>query len=506
MIINILILVLINIYSFNIIEEPSLISYDKLNSFEIISESQSFKIKTIEPSIAYFDSFDGNSIVYITTDKEKFNNQTDERITGKFYPIKPNIEYYVRNNLYDSFNTSTFKKYLFPIDLSSKNISIVGNNVNYLYLKKDETYHLDFKNNTIKKMIKLSRKTLNSTVTIINKNIKNKLNNESLYYQLEDDFKDELELEVEENDAFIEFLSNEGDFDILKDVKLKNYEIKKNTTIIKIEKTQKDFIVRLNSDKLFKYSFSYGFSNNENYYYSFNSTPNIIPLKQNNNFSVFFKILTPFKKINLTDKEFFSFSVNIEFEPNQKVVLQYEQYSEISPLLDEKLEKKYCEEVKKYLKELFELYVYTDIAKNPPIIEGYPNYHYAPIDIQQSLEDINTENRYFYEFYQEVKKIISATKDLHLTIYSFKTPKGIIFEQYAAALPFIFKIKNNEDEYKIYIEPNNYLDNYEESVKKFILDHVNIPLRKINEQDPFDYIQNWENILLQKIFMPNLHI
>ena len=161
MIINILILVLINIYSFNIIEEPSLISYDKLNSFEIISESQSFKIKTIEPSIAYFDSFDGNSIVYITTDKEKFNNQTDERITGKFYPIKPNIEYYVRNNLYDSFNTSTFKKYLFPIDLSSKNISIVGNNVNYLYLKKDETYHLDFKNNTIKKMIKLSRKTLN---------------------------------------------------------------------------------------------------------------------------------------------------------------------------------------------------------------------------------------------------------------------------------------------------------------------------------------------------------
>ena len=287
MIINILILVLINIYSFNIIEEPSLISYDKLNSFEIISESQSFKIKTFEPSIAYFDSFDGNSIVYITTDKEKFNNQTDERITGKFYPIKPNIEYYVRNNLYDSFNTSTFKKYLFPIDLSSKNISIVGNNVNYLYLKKDETYHLDFKNNTIKKMIKLSRKTLNSTVTIINKNTKNKLNNESLYYQLEDDFKDELELEVEENDAFIEFLSNEGDFDILKDVKLKNYEIKKNTTIIKIEKTQKDFIVRLNSDKLFKYSFSYGFSNNENYYYSFNSTPNIIPLKQNNNFSVF---------------------------------------------------------------------------------------------------------------------------------------------------------------------------------------------------------------------------
>ena len=435
----ILFLVVINLYYFKINEEPLLISYDELNSFEIISESQSFIIKTIEPSIAYFDSFDGNSIVYITTDKEKFNNQTDERITGKFYPIEPNIEYYVRNNLYDSFNTSTFKKYLYPIELSSKNISIVGNNINFLYLKKNESYHLDFKNNTIKKMIKLSRKTLNSKVIIINKNTENKLNNESLYYQLEDDFKDELKLIVEENDAFIEFLSNEGDFDILKDVKLNNYEIKKNTTIIKIDKTQKDFIVQLNSDKSFKYSFSYGFSNNENYYYSFNSTPNIIPLKQNNTFNVFFRILTPFKKINLTDKEFFSFSVNIKFEPNQKVVLQYEQYSEISPLLDEKLEKNYCEGIKKYLKELFELYVYTDIAKNPPNIEGHPNYHHAPIDIQQSLEDIKTENRYFYEFYQEVKKIISATKDLHLSIYSFKTPKGIIFEQYAAALLLYLK-------------------------------------------------------------------
>ena len=84
--------------------------------------------------------------------------------------------------------------------------------------------------------------------------------------------------------------------------------------------------------------------------------------------------------------------------------------------MDEKLEKEYCEEVKKNLKEVFELYIYTDIAKNPPIIEGHPNYHHEPIDIQQSLENISCENRYFYEFYQEVMKILTATKDIHLNI------------------------------------------------------------------------------------------
>ena len=135
--IRILILALIALISGKIQDEPSLVSYEKLNTFEMISESQSFKIKTSEPSIAYFDSFDGNSFAYITKDKDKFFNQTDERITGKFYPIEPNVEYYVRNNLYDlldTFRISTFKKYLYPVDLANRNISIFKEKINYLYL------------------------------------------------------------------------------------------------------------------------------------------------------------------------------------------------------------------------------------------------------------------------------------------------------------------------------------------------------------------------------------
>ena len=316
-------------------EEPSLEIYAQLNNFEMISESQSFIIKTSEPSIAYFDSFDQNSIIYITKDIDKFLSQDDEKITGKFYPIESNVEYYVRNSLYNPLYTSTFKKYLYPTDLTKEKI-LIGENIKYLYLQKDNTYNLEFKNNKINKMIYLSRKTLNSIIIIKYGEKEEKLSNNSLYYKLEDDFEGELVLEVKENDGFIEFLSNEGDYEILKNVTLLNYEIQKKTTLIKVDNTQKDFLIQLDSDKPFEYSFSYGFSNNENYYYYFDSTPNIISLKEDNSYLVHFKIWTPFKNVYLTDKEFFSFSVNIEKELNQKVILSYKQYSEISELLDVK--------------------------------------------------------------------------------------------------------------------------------------------------------------------------
>ena len=491
--IKILILALFVLNSVYGEEEPSLASYDKLNTFEMISQDQSFIIKTSEPSIAYFDSIDGNSIVYITTEKENFTAQTDERITGKFYHIDANVEYYVRNHLYYSYYTSTFKKYLYPINLSTTNLSITEEYINYLYLQKDNTYNLDFKGNTIKKMIKLSRKTPSSKVKIKSKESEKELNKNSLYYKLEDNFVGELELKVEEDDAFIEFLSNEGDYEILKDVEKKAYGIKKKTTLIKIDKTQKDFSIQLDSDKPFKYSFSYGFSNDEKYYYYSDSSPNIVPPKKEKYYIALLKILTPFKNIELIDNEFFSFTINVEFESNQNVALSYEQSSLLSPLMDEKLDKEYCEGVKKSLKEVFELYVFTDIAKNPPIIDGYPNYHHKPIDILKSLDEIKSDNRYFYEFYQEVMKIVTATKDLHLSISAFKTPKGIIFEQYAAALPFSYVIKkdNNSGKFKIYIQNNYLISYYEESVQKFILEHLDVPLKNINDQDPFDYIQNW---------------
>ena len=57
--------------------------------------------------------------------------------------------------------------YLLPENLSKKNLSLKGNEMKFIYLKKGETYTLHFKENTIsKRMIKLSKKTINSKIII----------------------------------------------------------------------------------------------------------------------------------------------------------------------------------------------------------------------------------------------------------------------------------------------------------------------------------------------------
>ena len=52
------------------LEEPTLEAFNKLNTIEMIDKNQSFIISTTESSIAFFDSLDRNSIVYISKDKE----------------------------------------------------------------------------------------------------------------------------------------------------------------------------------------------------------------------------------------------------------------------------------------------------------------------------------------------------------------------------------------------------------------------------------------------------
>ena len=151
---------------------------------------------------------------------------------------------------------------------------------NFLYLEKNKRYILNFGENEIKKMIKLSRKTLNSTIKIIKENEEEieELNQNKLYYKIEDEKK--LILEIEDNDAFIEFLSDTGDYTIVDDLEKMDFEMDKNILIIKIQKNPKHFLIKLDSDEEFSYSFSYGFNNLENYYYSSNSDLKIISKKK----------------------------------------------------------------------------------------------------------------------------------------------------------------------------------------------------------------------------------
>ena len=228
---------------------------------------------------------------------------------------------------------------MFPINIAQQSISIKNSDINFFYLQKDEVYNLDFKENSIsKRLIKISRKTLDSEILIDNKS---KLNNESFYYQLEEDFKGQLKMEVKGCDAFIELLSSEDDFDKLTNKSVTNYEITKEKNVIIIEKTQKDFYIKLSSNKNFNFSFSYGFSNNQDYFYN-NINPCLNPNMQAETYENTFELFVPFKDIILTKNEFLFFTVKIEKEPDQILTIDYKQISPISSLLDEKLDKIYC--------------------------------------------------------------------------------------------------------------------------------------------------------------------
>ena len=164
--------------------------------------------------------------------------------------------------------------------------------------------------------------------------------------------------------------------------------------------------------------------------------------------------------------------------------------------MDEEVTEIYCNKVIKNLQDLFEIYVYSDIAKNPP------NNMHDKININERLSKISTTNRFFYEFYQDIETIIGVIKDRHLSIVSAKTPKDVPMAQYKAHLPFKFIIGLSNGKYRIFIRENkNFINKFDNSVKTFIDKHINIPVKNINNIDPFDYIQNWSKFKQTK----NMH-
>ena len=464
--------------------------YDYLNDLKTIKTNQKFSVCSSEESIAYFDSEDKNSIVYIT-DEEGIK----ERIDGFFYNIEANKKYTINVNLYSSDNPSMLISYFDWKNLTKYSIFIKDNDISNLYLIKNYKFELNFADNSIKKVLSLSRKTLNSEIKIYYNNKKlSELNRNNLYYVIPDNFKGSLILEIEKEDAFIKFLSIPEEKDdhiyIMARTSFNKYEIEFKTSTLFIPYTQKQIEIQLYSNQSFKYSLSGGFSSSssDSWYY-YNSTSNWqieSPKIGKNKYSVTIKFPNIYKDISLKEREYFTLSIGLNYDKTKVIYLDYKQFSDIDPLLDEELTEIYCNKVIKNFQDLFEIYVYSDIAKNPP------NDVHEKININERLSKISTKNRYFYEFYQDIETIIGAVKDGHLNIVAEKTPKGIPLVQYFAHLPFNFKIKQFGDDYRIFIEKNkNFIKKFDKNVQTFVENHKDIPLKYINDMDPFHYIQNW---------------
>ena len=207
--------------------------HTKFNSFQTIKENQYFFIRAENKSIAYFDSFDKNSKVYISESRQKNVIEEDIRINGKFKEIEPNHIYLIKNEIFD---LSDFKKYINPIYSDKTHINIIEDDTNFFYLNKDSTYFFHFQQSLKNIILKLSSKTFNSKVIIKNNdNSESKeLNQNSPYYILDKNFKGNLTLNINKNDAFIELLFNYGDYEVLTDEKKEEYKINKNIEIIKL--------------------------------------------------------------------------------------------------------------------------------------------------------------------------------------------------------------------------------------------------------------------------------
>ena len=129
-------------------------------------------------------------------------------------------------------------------------------------------------------------------------------------------------------------------------------------------------------------------------------------------------------------------------------------------LINEKVSQQYCNEVINNLTYIIdEAYVYSDFVKAPKQPVGYDNY-IPKVDLIKELNDINKNDRTFYDFYRDIKNVLDKTRDGHLMFYADKTPNDLEIVYYYFCIPFKYmteenftKVKNNNDDIYLTIEP-----------------------------------------------------
>ena len=442
---------------------------------------------TKKESIAFFDSIDGGFIV---------RDQDNENIDGIFYNIVANKEYSFSTQFFNDKISSIFSRYVFPLDLSNEEIIIQDKTISHLYLIKNKIFTFNFAKSSIEKTIALSQKTLNAKIIIKKNNENFELNGNNLYYEIEKDFKGKLIFETNEYDAFIHFLEGVEESDnseYLFKSSYDSYKIKNKTSILVIPYTQNEIEIELSSFEPFEYSFSGGFSNDYEFYYKSITNKEIEAIKdKDNKHKCSIKFSHIYRNVTIGNEGFFIYTININLDETNIIYLNYNQISVIDDLLEEEVTENFCKDVIRNLQDLFEIYVYSDIAKNPPQIERHPNYHHDKINIKERLNNIKTTNRKYYEFYQEIQLIIASVKDLHLSILASKTEKKLELNKYSACLPFFFYIKEFNSENRIFIYKYDSCYNlYDKDIQNVIDKHLSIPVKRINKMDLFEYIQNW---------------
>ena len=137
--------------------------------------------------------------------------------------------------------------------------------------------------------------------------------------------------------------------------------------------------------------------------------------------------------------------------------------------------------------ELLDYYIYLDIAKKPP-----ENLNIEPVDLIKELNNINT-NTNFYDFSQQILKIIFSVKDHHLSV------EFDILYNFRYISPVKYFIKTENDTNYLCLKLNK---EYEQFINTELIEEIlkveNLKIIKINNyNEPFDFIQNFGMQLLK---------
>ena len=178
---------------------------------------------------------------------------------------------------------------------------------------------------------------------------------------------------------------------------------------------------------------------------------------------------------------------------------------------EEKVEKTKLDEIIKRISKGFEeVYAFYTLSNNPPKT-GYPDITHNKVNITEELYKIDTNNRNFYNFYQDFLKVFSKVKDGHTTIiFSEINTFTKKIDEYGALIyfPVLFNIKNDSNgNPRMYCIPNkkeplNKL--FRNNVKTFeiINRSKEVPIKAIKGRNPFDFI---EELLSQFMALKNPH-
>ena len=138
-------------------------------------------------------------------------------------------------------------------------------------------------------------------------------------------------------------------------------------------------------------------------------------------------------------------------------------------IINEKVSEEYCNSVLSNLTSLIkETYVYYDFLKAPKQPEGYEDY-IQKIDIITKLNEIDKKDRYFYDFYRDIKSVLGKTGDGHLQIIAEETPNKLPFSSLTFCVPFFIypsknysAIKGGIYKFVVYTTSETCFENYSE--------------------------------------------